>query len=102
MGQGGGPPHLHGDPFGARCLYDARNYTLADGVTTSLDAHPPIIGWSLDGPSNYGRYEEEPSPFQCVCVCVCVVLRGVRRDDEKGVVYVVARQVQWQWQWQWQ
>jgi len=39
----------------------------------------------------------------CVCVCgVCVVLRGVRRDDEKGVVYVVARQVQWQWQWQWQ
>jgi hypothetical protein len=62
VGQGGGPPHLHGDPFGPKCLYDQNNYTVADGVTTSLAAHPPLIGWSLDGPSNYGRYLSLDAP----------------------------------------
>lgn len=49
VGGGGGQPHLHGDPFGTFCLYSALNYT------SSL-VHPPQIGWSLDGPSIYGRH----------------------------------------------
>lgn len=48
VGQGGGQPHLHGDPFGASCLYSAANYTTL--------GHPPLIGWSNDGPSIYGRH----------------------------------------------
>jgi hypothetical protein len=45
VGGGGGQPHLHGDPFHATdgvCLYGPGNYT-------SDWAHPPQIGWSLDG-----------------------------------------------------
>lgn len=49
VGQGGGQPHLHGDPFGSWCLYSASNYS-------SETAHPPQIGWSFDGPSIYGRH----------------------------------------------
>jgi hypothetical protein len=52
VGQGGGAPHLHGDPFGSypgMCLYSKANYS-------SLSAHPPQIGWSRDGYSIYGRY----------------------------------------------
>jgi len=49
VGQGGGIPHLHGDPFGPNCLYSARNYS-------SLSAHPPHIGYSLDGYLIYGRH----------------------------------------------
>ena len=48
VGQGGGPPHLHGDPFGDQtsttCLYGPSNYTGG-----SKDAHPPLIGFSYDG-----------------------------------------------------
>lgn len=39
VGEGGGQPHLHGDPFGEGCLYSAKNYT-------TLDVHPPLTGWS--------------------------------------------------------
>jgi hypothetical protein len=49
VGGGGGQPHLHGDPFGTFCLYSSLNYT-------SSTVHPPQIGWSLDGPSIYGRH----------------------------------------------
>ena len=48
VGQGGGQPHLHGDSFGPWCLYSAANYTPG--------AHPPQIGFSLDGYLIYGRY----------------------------------------------
>ena len=62
VGQGGGPPHLHGDPFGEKCLYSQQNYTGIDGTASSINAHPPLIGWSLDGPSNYGRYLSLDAP----------------------------------------
>jgi len=52
VGQGGGVPHLHGDPFGPSCLYSASNYS-------SLSAHPPHIGYSLDGFLIYGRHLAE-------------------------------------------
>ena len=44
--------HYHGDPFGGNsttCLYSAKNYT-------SVDAHPPFIGYSLDGFPIHGRH----------------------------------------------
>lgn len=56
VGGGGGPPHLHGDPFGSWCLYSAANYT------PSMDAHPPQIGWARDGPIIYGRYLSAAAP----------------------------------------
>ena len=55
VGGGGGQPHLHGDPFHATdgvCLYGPGNYT-------SDWAHPPQIGWSLDGCAIFGP------PIQC-------------------------------------
>ena len=44
--------HYHGDPSGGNsttCLYSAKNYT-------SVDAHPPFIGYSLDGFPIHGRH----------------------------------------------
>jgi len=52
VGQGGGQPHFHGDPFSSTdgvCLYGPANYT-------SETDHPPMIGWSLDGFNIYGRH----------------------------------------------
>ena len=49
VGQGGGQPHLHGDPFGPTCLYSASNYS-------SLTVHPPLIGFAQDGYWIYGRH----------------------------------------------
>jgi hypothetical protein len=49
VGQGGGTPHLHGDPFGPNCLYWAANYT-------SYTMHPPLIGYAHDGYRIYGRH----------------------------------------------
>ena len=52
VGQGGGQPHLHGDPFHSTdgvCLYGPANYT-SDSV------HPPQWGFSLDGYNIYGRH----------------------------------------------
>eukprot|EP00386_Alphamonas_edax_P016049 GDKI01049041.1.p1 GENE.GDKI01049041.1~~GDKI01049041.1.p1 ORF type:complete len:227 (-),score=54.04 GDKI01049041.1:67-747(-) len=49
VGQGGGQPHLHGDPFGPWCLYSSANYT-------STTVHPPQIGWAFDGGSIFGRH----------------------------------------------
>ena len=49
VGQGGGQPHVHGDPFGPLCLYSSKNYT-------STSAHPPLIGFAFDGFSIYGRH----------------------------------------------
>ena len=59
VGQGGGQPHLHGDPFhasDAKCHYGPANYT--DGIA----GHPPVIGFSYDGPSIYGRYLDSSAP----------------------------------------
>jgi hypothetical protein len=64
VGQGGGQPHLHGDPFSAttgKCLYSPENYTNAAG-TQDLTVHPPVIGFSYDGPLIYGRYLDNTAP----------------------------------------
>ena len=49
VGAGGGQTHIHGDPFGSWCMYDIDNYT-------SVNHHPPQIGWFFDGHVGYGRY----------------------------------------------
>ena len=49
VGAGGGQTHIHGDPFGAWCMYDIDNYT-------STNHHPPQIGWIFDGHGTFGRY----------------------------------------------
>ena len=64
VGQGGGQPHSHGDPFSAtagKCLYSAENYTDSSG-TQDLTVHPPVIGFSYDGPLIYGRYLSNDAP----------------------------------------
>lgn len=64
VGGGGGQPHLHGDPFGAWCLYSAANYT-------TLASHPPQIGWALDGPTIYGRHLSTGAPGYEVALDDC-------------------------------
>jgi hypothetical protein len=49
--QGGGPPHVHGDPYGPTCLY----YNNETSYPT-LASHPPLIGFTYDGGFIYGRY----------------------------------------------
>jgi hypothetical protein len=49
VGQGGGSPHYHGDPYGPKCSYHDANYT-------SDSAHPPLIGFATDGGHVYGRH----------------------------------------------
>jgi len=65
VGQGGGQPHFHGDPFGDEdsssdstdyCLYGPSDY--ANGLT----GHPPVIGFSFDGHLIYGRYLSTDAP----------------------------------------
>eukprot|EP01035_Chromulina_nebulosa_P017552 gene17552-23116_t len=44
--------HYHGDPFSpdeSACLYSPSDYE-------SQTSHPPVIGWSFDGYSVYGRH----------------------------------------------
>lgn len=64
VGGGGGPPHLHGDPFGPGCLYTAANYS-------SLTAHPPLIAFNLDGYSTYGRHLSTLAPGYSDALDVC-------------------------------
>jgi len=65
VGQGGGQPHWHGDPFGdettTTCLYGPSDYVDADGAQ-AVTNHPPIIGFSFDGYRIYGRYLSESAP----------------------------------------
>ncbi|GMH63049.1 hypothetical protein TrST_g9924 [Triparma strigata] len=57
VGQGGGAAHYHGDPYADDwdCLYGKKNYT-------SVDDHPPLIGFAYDGYLIYGRYLSESAP----------------------------------------
>eukprot|EP00933_Yihiella_yeosuensis_P068701 TRINITY_DN7462_c0_g1_i1.p1 TRINITY_DN7462_c0_g1~~TRINITY_DN7462_c0_g1_i1.p1 ORF type:complete len:468 (+),score=104.16 TRINITY_DN7462_c0_g1_i1:167-1405(+) len=66
VGQGGGQPHFHGDPFGDqdssgsspdKCLYGPSNYS-----GSSKSSHPPIIGFAHDGHLIYGRYLSTSAP----------------------------------------
>lgn len=65
VGQGGGPAHLHGDPYGPHCMYDHGDYV---GGNTS---HPPVTGWGLDGPLIYGRYLDATAPGASVVLDDC-------------------------------
>lgn len=65
VGQGGGQPHFHGDPFGDQdasgespdyCLYGPSNYS------SGASGHPPVIGFAYDGHLIYGRYLSESAP----------------------------------------
>lgn len=47
--------HYHGDPFGSNCMYSASDYS-------STTAHPPVIGYALDGFQIYGRYLDTTAP----------------------------------------
>ena len=71
VGQGGGHPHYHSDPFGDQdtatsaptsCLYGPSNYTSNSGTAGDLSAHPPVVGFSFDGHLIYGRYLSSTSP----------------------------------------
>ena len=79
VGQGGGQPHLHGDPFHSTdgvCLYGPANYT-------SDSAHPPLWGFSLDGYSIYGRHLSENNEGYAppwggrICAGTCSHLRRI-------------------------
>jgi len=74
VGAGGGQPHIHGDPFGAWCMYDVDNYT-------STNHHPPQIGWFFDGHVGYGRYISTTS------IGFDVPLDGCGGHDHDGLGY---------------
>ena len=59
----------HGDPFGSSatnttCLYSIKNYT-------STLAHPPLIGYSMDGFPLYGRYLDSTAPGASTALDPC-------------------------------
>ena len=64
VGREGGQPHLHGDPFGPTCFYSAANYS-------SLAAHPPLIGYAVDGHGIFGRHLSESAPGYSDTLDVC-------------------------------
>ena len=47
--------HYHGDPFGPQCMYSCASYA-------SLDAHPPMVGYGIDGIPIFGRYLDASAP----------------------------------------
>ena len=64
VGQGGGQPHLHGDPFGPTCLYSQANYA-------SLTVHPPVIGFAFDGYQIYGRHLSTSAEGYSTALDIC-------------------------------
>ena len=75
MGQGGGQPHWHGDPFSDAhtCLYGTSNYS------SGASGHPPVIGFSFDGHLIYGRYLSSSAPgFASPLLDAC----GARRPSD--------------------
>ena len=69
VGQGGGQPHLHGDPWGPTCLYYKQNYTTGGLYNTSV--HPPLVGFSFDGYSIYGRHLSASAVGASVALDAC-------------------------------
>ena len=70
IGQGLGQPHLHGDPFGAQCLYSSANYTNSAGAV-DWAVHPPLIGIADDGLWIYGRYLSSAAPGGATALDLC-------------------------------
>jgi hypothetical protein len=59
--------HYHGDPYSnvtGRCLYSDADYA-------SATVHPPLIGWSLDGFSIYGRHLKTTNEGQSIALDDC-------------------------------
>lgn len=56
--------HYHGDPFGPNCMYSSSDYS-------STTAHPPIIGYSLDGFPMYGRYLDNTASGYSIALDAC-------------------------------
>ena len=54
----------HGDPFGPQCLYSCANYS-------STAAHPPLIGYGLDGYPIFGRHLSASAPGASVALDDC-------------------------------
>ena len=79
VGQGGGSPHYHGDPFGPKCSYGPQNYT-------DLTAHPPLIGFSLDGGLIYGRHLSPAALGYSTPLDLC----GAHSHDGLGLHYHAA------------
>ena len=71
VGQGGGQPHLHGDPFGPSCLYSSASYTNATTGAKDVTVHPPLIGFGLDGVFVYGRHLSTSAPGYATALDVC-------------------------------
>ena len=71
VGQGGGQPHLHGDPFGPSCLYSSASYTNATTGAKDVTVHPPLIGFGLDGVFVYGRHLSTSAPGSATALDVC-------------------------------
>jgi len=68
--------HYHGDPFGDLCMYSAKDYT-------SIEAHPPLIGWGLDGFKIYGRRLSASAPGSSIPLDDC----GGHTHDTFGYHY---------------
>jgi len=58
--------HYHGDPFGNNCLYSEADYGASPDT-----AHPPLIGFSLDGFLIYGRHTRAGQEGQTVALDQC-------------------------------
>ena len=68
--------HYHGDPFGSKCMYDNLDYAFPA-------AHPPLIGFSLDGFSIYGRHLSEVAEGYSIPLDIC----GGHRHGSYGYHY---------------
>jgi len=91
IGQGGGQPHWHGDPFGdddssteraTTCLYGPTQYHNNDTAS-----HPPVIGFAFDGHLIYGRYLSNQAPgFAAPLLDQCGGHKHADQDyDEHGI-----------------
>lgn len=65
--------HLHGDPFGSKCMYSSDDY---ESVT-----HPPVIGFAFDGYPIHGRH------IQAGYLGEDVALDGCGGHDHDGIGY---------------
>ena len=78
IGEGGGAPHVHGDPYGPSCMYDNNSTYYA-----TLASHPPLIGFTFDGGFIYGRYLQSQSQGYNTSIDLC----GGHNHDNLGYHY---------------
>lgn len=56
--------HYHGDPYGSNCMYSSSDYA-------STTAHPPLIGFGMDGFKIYGRYLDQTADGYSIALDAC-------------------------------